>query len=81
MNKMRFPLDFVWIGEDCTVVFTTVDVPNPDPDAPGSSLPTYQSGAPAAYNFEINAGEVAQFGIEVGDEVTFLNVSSPNAGC
>ena len=29
MRQMRFPLDFVWIGEDCEVVDVTPNVPAP----------------------------------------------------
>ena len=74
MRKMRFPLDFVWISEDCRVVDITADVPFPNPETPTSSLPSYRSSAPAAYNFEINAGEAAELGIRVGDAVRFTGI-------
>lgn len=81
MKDMRFPLDFVWIGADCTVVDITENVPNPAPDTPDSALPTYGSALPAAYNLEINAGETAQLGLQVGDEVNFANITSAQARC
>ena len=74
MRKMRFALDFVWISEDCRVVEITADVPFPKPDTPTSSLPSYRSSAPAAYNFEINVGEAAELGIRVGDAVRFTDI-------
>ena len=74
MRKMRFPLDFVWISEGCRVVDITSNVPFPKPDTPTSSLPGYRSSAPAAYNFEINAGEASEFGIRVDDAVRFTGI-------
>ena len=80
MKGMLFPLDFVWIGEDCTVVDTTPDMPAPAPGAPVSELPRYASGVAATYVFEINAGEVERFGIRVGDRVRFSDLSEDVEG-
>ena len=74
MRKMRFPLDFVWISEDCRVADITADVPFPKPDTPTSSLTSYRPSDAAAYNFEINAGEASEFGIRVGDAVRFTGI-------
>ena len=74
MRKMRFPLDFVWISEDCHVVDITSNVPFPKPDTPTSSLPSYRPSTAAAYNFEINAGEASEFGIRVDDAVRFTGI-------
>lgn len=71
MRDMRFALDFVWIGDRCAVVDTTLNVPPPLPGTPDSSLPTYASASPAAYTLEINAGEVERLGIRVGDRMRF----------
>ena len=71
MKEMRFPLDFIWIGRDCRVVDTTVDVPPPATGSPGSPLPTYESGPPAVYTLEVNAGKVRELGVRVGDSVRF----------
>lgn len=79
MKDMRFPLDFVWIGSDCTVVDITPDVP--PPATPNSPLPTYSSALPSAYNFEINGGETEQLGIKVGDRVRFSGISASGAVC
>ena len=71
MKDMRFPLDFVWIGEDCTVVDITVGVPTPTLGTALTDLPRYSPASPAAYNFEINAGEADKHGLEVGAPVRF----------
>ena len=81
MKGMRFPLDFVWIGEDCTVVDLTENVQHASPDTPSSQLEIYQSAVPAAYTFEINAGEVGDLDIEIGDEVRFGEIKSEFAMC
>lgn len=81
MKGMRFPLDFVWIGEDCTVVDLTESVWHSPPDTPSSELEILDPASPAAYTFEINAGEVARFDIEIGDEVRFHNIESEFAKC
>jgi uncharacterized membrane protein (UPF0127 family) len=76
MFEMRFPLDFVWISGDCTVADITPRVPAPEPDTPASDLFIYMSASPAAYNFEINAGEAEMYGITVGDPVRFVGVTA-----
>ena len=81
MKGMRFPLDFVWIGADCTVVDLTEDVQHAPPDTPSSELEIFKSSSPAAYTFEINAGEISRFGVERGDEVRFQNIESEFAMC
>lgn len=78
MRGMRFPLDFVWIGADCRVADLTERVPHPEPGAPDATLPLINPAAPAAYTFEINAGEIERFGIEIGDPVRFQGIN-PNA--
>ena len=81
MKGMRFPIDFVWIGEECTVVDTH---PNAQPPAAGTDdgqLTLYSSGSPAVYTFEINAGKVAETGIEIGDPVTFSGFSGEGIFC
>jgi uncharacterized membrane protein (UPF0127 family) len=82
MFKMRFPLDIVWVSAECAVVDVTANVPAPDPDAPASELTLYSPASEAAYVLEINAGEAAQRGIQIGDSVRFANVSSSDgAAC
>ena len=70
MKDMRFPLDFVWIGEECGVVDTTLNAPQPS-GAPDSALLLYESASPAAYTLEVNAGELEALGIQKGDAVRF----------
>ena len=53
----------------------------PASNTAGSNLPTYSSPGPAAYVFEINAGEVAAHGIAVGDTVRFSGISVEGADC
>jgi uncharacterized membrane protein (UPF0127 family) len=81
MKGMEIALDFVWIGERCTVVATDLEVPPPALGTPDEQLPFYVSANPAAYTLEVNAGEVDRLGIEVGDRVRFSGVSTPGDGC
>ena len=79
MKGMRFALDFVWISSNCEVVGVTEGVPPAASNSANSTLPTYSS--PAAYVFEINAGELAAHGIAVGDTVRFSGISVEGADC
>ena len=81
MKDMLIPLDFVWIGEDCSVADLHTDVPPPPPGTPTGSLPTYQPGSPVRYVLEINAGKIAEFEIEIGDPVSFEGVDVSGVGC
>ena len=81
MRGMRIALDFVWVSSGCEVAGVTTGVHPPEPNTADSDLPIYTSPAPAAYVFEINAGEVAAHGIAVGDFVRFLGISVEGADC
>ena len=81
MRGMRIALDFVWISSGCEVAGVTAGVPPPEPGTADSDLPIYTSPAPAAYVFEVNAGEVAALGIEVGDLVRFSGITVEGADC
>ena len=81
MKGMRFDLDFVWIGGDCTVVDVTERVPRPDHGTPDTSLQRYSAPASAAYNLEINAGEAGSAAIRPGDRVGFSGFSVAGGGC
>lgn len=81
MKGMRFALDFVWISSGCEVAGVTTGVPPPEPGTADSDLPIYTSPAPAAYVFEVNAGEVATLGVEVGDPVRFSGIAVEGADC
>lgn len=71
MQGMRFPLDFIWISRDRRVADLTENVPPPEPGVPGDELPRYQPGEPVLYALEVNAGVIREFGVQVGDVVTF----------
>ena len=79
MKKMQFPLDFIWISEECTVVDITSNVPVPAPGTADSDLTSYSSSATAAYNLEINSGEAERQAIRVGDAVRFSGVPGERA--
>ncbi|MDA0733920.1 MAG: DUF192 domain-containing protein [Chloroflexi bacterium] len=81
MREMQFPLDFVWIGSDCSVADVTEDVPEPPPDANLSDLPRYQPAVPVRYVLEINAGEIKAAGISKGDPVGFAGSITGLYGC
>ena len=81
MKDMLIPLDFVWIGEECNVVDLHTDVPPPPAGAPTGSLPRYIPGSPVRYVLEINAGRVGELGIEIGDRVTFHDISEGQNAC
>ena len=81
MSGMRFPLDFVWIGEECAVVDITLNAPPPAPGGNQSELAIYASAVPATYTLEINAGELESLGIQVGDKVRFSGFSAGAASC
>ena len=81
MREMRFALDFVWIGDGCEVVDIHAAVPAPPAGTALGELPIYSSRTPARYNLEINAGEAAARGIEIGDAVKFSGFSGEGATC
>ena len=81
MNGMLFPLDFVWIGPECTVVDITPEVPIPPPGDALGGLPTYSPSSPASYNLEIGAGQAARTGLVPGDSVRFVGIVAEGADC
>ena len=81
MKGMLFPLDFVWIGSDCTVVDTLINAPVPEPEAADPDLPTYGPGEPAEYVLELNALDVQRFRINTGDKVRFSDIDTEGADC
>lgn len=80
MKGMRFALDFVWIGANCTVADLTVNVPPPESPSQ-TNLPIYSPSKPVLYVFEINAGQVAAKGLKVGDAVRFDGSGMSDLGC
>lgn len=71
MRGMRFPLDFLWIASDGTIVDLTEGVPPPEPGTEDSELQRYQPSVPARYVLEVNAGVLRQGGVQIGGAVTF----------
>ncbi len=71
MKDMIFPLDLVWIGEQCTLENITPNVPAPTPEQADSDLPRFRPPQPVKYVLEINGGEAAAANIQVGDPVVF----------
>ena len=81
MKEMLIPLDFVWIGEDCSVVDLHTDVPPPPPGTSTGSLPNYRPSSPVRFVLEINAGKVDESRIEVGDPVNLEGIDVSGVGC
>ena len=80
MPDMNFPLDLVWLNGECAVVQITAAAP---PQAPGQSradLPRYTVDG-VQYVLEINAGEAARRGINVGDRAKFQGRLVGEYGC
>ena len=70
MRRMHFPLDFIWISGDLRVADLHENVPNPTDREP--DVADIQPARDALYVLEINAGIVAEFGVQVGEAVVFL---------
>ncbi|MCY4651714.1 MAG: DUF192 domain-containing protein [Dehalococcoidia bacterium] len=81
MYNMRFDLDFVWIGADCTVRDIHRNVPRPSEGQTSADLPRYSPSVDVLYNLEIDAGLAERHGIEIGDRVTFSGFSGTGAVC
>ncbi|GIT16751.1 MAG: hypothetical protein CM1200mP38_4080 [Dehalococcoidia bacterium] len=78
MKGMRFPFDFIWIGNDCKVVDLTENVVV---DTNQEELNIYNSSQPAEFNFEFNAGEIQLSNIQIGDIVQFKNIDVEGISC
>ena len=81
MKGMMFPLDLVWIGEQCTVENITPNVPPPTPELADSELPRFRPTQPVRYVLEVNGGEAALAQIQVGDPVAFTGSLQGRLGC
>ncbi len=68
MKGMEFPLDIIWIGEDRTITHIEENVP-----LCGTSCVFNATGR---YVLEVNAGTVAEHGVEVGDAVVIRRTCS-----
>jgi uncharacterized membrane protein (UPF0127 family) len=63
MNRMRFPLDIVWLDDYLRVVSITRGC---QPCKTTSACPTYTSVVPARYAIELNAGDADGLGFREG---------------
>ena len=81
MPDMHFPLDMVWIREDCVVAGVTADVPNPPLDKPRDELEHYPSAGMVRFVLELNAGQAVANGIESGGPVEFGGEIAGKWGC
>ncbi len=71
MLNTRIALDIIYIGPDLSIVGWALDTP----PCRTRNCPNYPSGAPAQYVLEVNAGEMARLGVEIGDPVRVGNVA------
>lgn len=71
MLNTRIPLDIVYIDSNLEIVGWSLDTP----PCRTRRCPGYPSGAPAKYVLEVNAGEMARLGVEIGDSVRIGNVA------
>jgi len=67
MKDTLIPLDMIWLDHARRVVHIETDVP----PCRTPKCPSYVPSAPALYVLELNAGEVAQKGIALGQEAKF----------
>jgi len=81
MVRMQFPLDFVWIGDDCTVGEISRDVPPPSPGADDSEIVRVSPSGEMQFVLEINAGQAEALGLGVGDGVVFGGSIEGRFGC
>lgn len=63
MKDMHFPLDFIWVDEDQTIVGITTNV------APDTYPQTFAPPEPARFVIEVNAGWVDRHQITKGERV------------
>lgn len=69
MKQMLFDLDLVWINRG-EIVAITANVPRPKPNTPDTALPTYQSPQTVEMVLEVAAGDAANFGLTVGQQLS-----------
>ena len=81
MKDMMFPLDLVWIGEQCEVISITANISPPMPEQADSDLPRFRPPQPIRYVLEINVGEAAEANIQPGDRAGFAGSLRGSFGC
>ena len=67
MKEMNFALDFLWIRDSIVI---GIDENIPHPAANNNEIYRLSSPGSSDMVLEINAGEVEEYGIEVGDEIS-----------
>ena len=70
MPEMNFSLDMIWIENDRIADITENASKDFDPLAPVF----YQPGVPVRYVLEVNAGFVQRHNLQIGDQVTLINI-------
>ena len=80
MKGMLFPLDFIWIGEQCKVIGVMQDVPFPRAGTPDAEMPIYEFPPSTRYALEVNAGDVDRFNIRTGHGVTLKGLDGLECG-
>tara|TARA_B100001559_G_scaffold184863_1_gene154734 strand:- start:4703 stop:5200 length:498 start_codon:yes stop_codon:yes gene_type:complete len=74
MKGMEFPIDIIWITEECKISNITENVPIPSMIAVNNEdYEIYTSGGPVEFVLEVNAGYVQDNQVFVGDTVIFLD--------
>ena len=81
MVRMQFPLDFVWIGGDCTVGEISRDIPPPPQNAEDDDIARISPSDEMQFVLEINAGEAEGLGVGVGQAVEFAGSIEGRFGC
>ena len=72
MLNTRIPLDILYLDSELRIVAWSLDTP----PCRTRNCPTYPSVRPAQYVLEVNAGEMARLGVEIGDSITVGNLPS-----
>lgn len=68
MKNMRFPIDIIYIDEN-KVVDIVENAPKPSENQDPSTLPVYKPASPVNYVLELNAGQVKESKLVVGDTI------------
>ena len=79
---MQFPIDIIWIAEDCSITNITENVPIPDQESvKAQGYNTYSSKKPVRFVLEVNAGYVEDYKVFVGDKVILLEELAERYKC
>lgn len=70
MYQCKVPLDIIWMNRDRRVVEIAADTP-PCPSSSAQECPGYGGHYPARYVLELNAGGAGEYGVRVGQVLSF----------